>query len=115
VLAGRPGFRDGVVGRAVDQPDLWVLTTRWRDVGSYRRALTGFAAKSIVVPLLSTAVDEPSAFEVLHEIGGDGTAGSDSDSALAADAGRTRLGEAAAPRVATDLQTPAPVPGTMSS
>lgn len=85
VLAGRPGFRDGTLGRATDQADLWVLTTRWRDVGSYRRALSGYDAKLVVVPLLSTAVDEPSAFEVLYEVGAEGS-GVGSDSALAADA-----------------------------
>lgn len=98
VLAGRPGFLDGWVARAVDDATLWTVVTTWRDIGSYRRALSGYEAKMRVVPLLSTAVDEPSAFEVLATAGGvTGT------SALAADAGSTRLGEAAAPVVRTDL------------
>lgn len=98
VLAGRAGFLDGSVGRAVDDAALWTVVTTWRDVGSYRRALSGYEAKMRVVPLLSTALDEPSAFEVLATA--DGARGT---SALAADAGSTRLGEAAAPVVPTDL------------
>ena len=100
VLAARPGFLDGWVGRAVDDAGLWTVVTTWRDIGSYRRALNGYESKMTVVPLLSTAVDEPSAFEVLQTAGG--TAGT---SALAADAGSTRLGEAAAAVVRTDLDT----------
>ena len=38
-LAERPGYLHGTVGRNVDDPDLWVLTTRWEHVGAYRRAL----------------------------------------------------------------------------
>lgn len=104
VLATRPGFLRGSVARAVDDAELWTVVTSWRDVGSYRRALTGYEAKMIVVPLLSTALDEPSAFEVLDAVGGEAggvevAGGSD----LAVDAGQTRLGEAAAPFVASDL------------
>jgi len=65
-LASRPGYVDGVIGRNVDEPDLWTLTTRWRDVGSYRRALSGYDVKVTAVPLLSRALDEPSAYEVLE-------------------------------------------------
>lgn len=100
VLAARPGFLTGQVGRAVDDAGLWTVVTTWRDVGSYRRALSGYESKTVVVPLLSTALDEPSAFEVLAT--SDGAAGT---SALAADAGSTRLGEAAAPVVPTDLDS----------
>lgn len=48
--------------RNVDEPDLWCLLTRWRDVGSYRRALGGVAARMILIPLSTWAVDEPSAY-----------------------------------------------------
>ena len=65
VLAARAGFVDGSIGRNLDEPDLWVLVTRWRDVGSYRRALSSYDVKVGAVPLLSRAVDEPSAFEEL--------------------------------------------------
>lgn len=65
VLADQVGYVDGVFGRNVDDPSLWTLTTRWRDVGSYRRALSGYQVKVTAVPLLSRALDEPSAYEVL--------------------------------------------------
>jgi len=68
-LGEKPGFLTGAVGRALDDPALWVLTTRWENVGSYRRALSSYDIKMSVVPLLSYAVDEPSAYEV---IAGDG-------------------------------------------
>lgn len=69
VLATKPGYVDGAVGRNVDEPSLWVLQTRWADVGSYRRALSSYDVKVGVVPLLSRAIDEPSAYEVLGEEG----------------------------------------------
>jgi len=68
-LGAKPGFVGGSVGRAADDPTLWVLQTRWRNVGSYRRALSAYDIKMTVVPLLSYALDEPSAYEV---IAGDG-------------------------------------------
>jgi hypothetical protein len=37
---------------------------RWRDVGSYRRALSSYDVKVTAVPLLSRALDEPSAYEL---------------------------------------------------
>ena len=65
VLAARPGYRDGQVGRNVDDPTLWVLATTWANVGSYRRALSAYDVKVTAVPLLSRAVDEPSAYELV--------------------------------------------------
>lgn len=65
LLAARPGYVDGTVGRNVDDPTLWVLQTRWADVGSYRRALSSYDVKLGAVPLLSRAVDEPSAYETV--------------------------------------------------
>ena len=64
VLAAKPGYVGGEVGRNVDDPSLWVLSTRWENVGSYRRALSSYEAKLLVQPLLLNAVDEPSAYEV---------------------------------------------------
>ncbi len=63
VLAGKPGYLSADLGRNLDEPELWTLTTRWENVGSYRRALQGFEAKAAVVPLLSLAIDEPTAYE----------------------------------------------------
>ena len=65
VLATQAGYEDGRLGRNVDDPSLWVMVTRWRDVGSYRRALSSYDVKVGAVPLLSRALDEPSAFEDL--------------------------------------------------
>jgi quinol monooxygenase YgiN len=66
VLAGRPGYLDGAVGRNVDDPGLWVLSTRWEHVGAYRRALSSYDVKLEAVPLLGRALDEPSAYEVVE-------------------------------------------------
>ena len=41
------------------------MVTRWKDVGSYRRALSSYDVKVGAVPLLSRAIDEPSAYESL--------------------------------------------------
>ena len=65
-LAGRPGFVSGRVGRNVDDPTLWALVTTWEHVGAYRRALSSYDVKLYAVPLLSRALDEPSAFEVVE-------------------------------------------------
>ena len=66
VLRSQTGCEDGRLGRNVDDPELWVMVTRWRDVGSYRRALSSYDVKVGAVPVLSKAVDEPSAFEDLE-------------------------------------------------
>jgi quinol monooxygenase YgiN len=65
VLRARDGCEDGRIGRNVDDPTLWVMVTRWTDVGSYRRALSSYDVKMGAVPLLSRALDEPSAYEDL--------------------------------------------------
>jgi Antibiotic biosynthesis monooxygenase len=66
LLAVQRGYVDGHVGRNVDDPTLWVLTTRWENVGAYRRALSAYDVKLHAVPLLSRAIDEPSAYEVVE-------------------------------------------------
>ncbi len=66
ILAGQSGFLGGEVGRNIDDPDLWVLSTRWKNVGSYRRALSSYEAKMFIQPLMMDAVDEPSAYEVVE-------------------------------------------------
>ena len=66
VLAACAGYVDGQVGRNLDDPELWVLTTRWENVGAYRRALSSYEVKLNAVPLLSRAVDEPSAYELVE-------------------------------------------------
>jgi quinol monooxygenase YgiN len=62
-LAAQRGFESAESGRNLDEPDLWVLVCRWADVGSYRRALSAYEVKLTAVPLLSRALDEPSAYE----------------------------------------------------
>ncbi|HET7326538.1 MAG TPA: antibiotic biosynthesis monooxygenase [Nocardioidaceae bacterium] len=68
-LAARPGYLEGSIGRATDDPTLWVISMRWEGVGAYRRALSAYDVKVATVPLLSRAIDEPTAYEVVH---GDG-------------------------------------------
>ena len=65
VLAQQRGYADGQLGRNLDDQTLWTMVTRWDDVGSYRRALSSYDVKVGAVPLLSRAVDEPSAYEPL--------------------------------------------------
>jgi hypothetical protein len=67
ILAAKPGYVGGEVGRNVDDPGLWVISTRWENVGSYRRALGSYESKMHVQPLMVHAVDEPSAYEVVEE------------------------------------------------
>ena len=64
-LREQTGFLDGTVGRNLDDPTLWVLLTRWAHVGAYRRALSSYDVKLRAVPLLSSALDEPSAYETV--------------------------------------------------
>jgi hypothetical protein len=63
VLADAPGYVDGQIGQNLDDPTLWILTTRWENVGSYRRALSSTRAKLEAIPILARAIDEPGAYE----------------------------------------------------
>lgn len=63
VLAEATGFIGGEVGQNLDEPTLWVLTTRWENVGSYRRALSSTRAKLEAIPILARAIDEAGAYE----------------------------------------------------
>jgi heme-degrading monooxygenase HmoA len=85
VLRRLPGFVHGAVGRATDDGELWLLTTTWDDVGSFRRALSSYDVKVGVVPLLATALDEPTAFERLVVADDEGTRRRVSDRAPDAD------------------------------
>nr|WP_084469760.1 antibiotic biosynthesis monooxygenase family protein [Jiangella gansuensis] len=107
VLAGRPGWRGGHIGRAADDPTLWVVTSEWENVGSYRRALSSYEAKLEAVPLLSLAVDEPTAFEVVATLpAAGGASGGTVGAVRAADADDIGLGAAASPVVPTDFDPP---------
>jgi len=65
LLTAAPGCLGGELGRAVDDPAHWVLTVRFASVDAYRRALSPFAVREHVVPLLSEALPELSTFETL--------------------------------------------------
>jgi quinol monooxygenase YgiN len=68
-LAQQPGHLGADLGRATDDPELWVLALRWANVGAYRRALSAYDVKVSAVPLLSRAIDEPTAYEVVRGSG----------------------------------------------
>ncbi len=63
LLAAQAGYQDGSLGRNLDDPELWVLVTRWESVGAYRRALSAYDVKLHAWPTLGRALDEPGAFE----------------------------------------------------
>lgn len=65
VLQRQPGCRAVQVARAIDDATVYLLVSSWKDVGSYRRALSNFDVKLAAVPVLASASDEVSAFEVL--------------------------------------------------
>lgn len=65
VLAKQKGFVAARVGRNVDDPELLALTLEFENIGSYRRALSPYEVKVAAVPLLSQALDEPTAYEDL--------------------------------------------------
>lgn len=67
VLAEQDGFVSGDIGQSMDDATLLTVTTRWRDAGAYRRALSAFDVKTSAVPLLSRAIDEPTAYELSHQ------------------------------------------------
>ncbi len=79
VLAARPGFVDAWLGCNTDEPDLWTITLVWQDVRAYRHALSAYEVKVGAVPLLSRALDEPSAYVVARrwrgEAASDGSLG----------------------------------------
>lgn len=65
VLSRADGFVSGQVGRSPDEPDIWILCTAWRDVGSMRRGFGSFDAKVAAAPVMLSASDRVSAYEVL--------------------------------------------------
>jgi len=97
VLSESAGFIDGAIGQSTDETDLLVISTRWESVGRYRKALSRYEVKVDVVPLLSTAIDESSAFELVHIRTEDAVL--DVESGRAADADHANLGQSAAAHV----------------
>ncbi|TDD18968.1 antibiotic biosynthesis monooxygenase [Kribbella turkmenica] len=68
VLQQQKGFVAARAGQNVDDPELIALTMEWLNIGSYRRALSPYEVKLAAVPLLSLAIDEPTAYEDLPEL-----------------------------------------------
>ena len=62
VLAERPGYRGGELGRAADDPQLFALCTRWHGVGAYRRGLSAAEVKVAGAPVWAHALDEPGVY-----------------------------------------------------
>lgn len=63
VFSSAPGFISALVGQNLDEPELWALSTEWKNVGSYRRALSSTRAKLEAIPILARAIDEAGAYE----------------------------------------------------
>lgn len=97
-LTAQAGCLAAALGQSTDEPALLLLRTEWAGIGAYRKALSSFDVKVNAVPLLSRAIDEPSAFESIRVW--DGSAILRAESGLAADAGEVRLGTAAGPDIA---------------
>ncbi|MFL6071207.1 MAG: antibiotic biosynthesis monooxygenase family protein [Actinomycetes bacterium] len=85
LLGARAGCLGVEVGRASDDPTLWVMSSRWQSVGAYRRAVSDYEIKVQAVPFLSQAIDEPTAFEVLFAIDAEGERAASGDLASDAD------------------------------
>lgn len=67
--ATRAGCVDVDLVQNLDDPGLWALISRWENVGAYRRAFNGYDAKLLLTPVLSRAVDEPSAYLPPEDLG----------------------------------------------
>ncbi len=67
--AARPGCLGIDFVRNLDDPEIFALVGRWGSVGDYRRSFNGYEAKMVLTPLLSHALDEPSAYLPVDELG----------------------------------------------
>ncbi|RKS73915.1 antibiotic biosynthesis monooxygenase [Motilibacter peucedani] len=63
-LAARPGFVSAQVGRCLDDAELWVLTSTWATIGAGRRAMSSGETRVALMPVMVSALDEPSAFDI---------------------------------------------------
>ena len=95
LLRMRVGCLGVDVSQSVDVAEELLITTRWVDMGSYRRAMSAYEIKERVIPFLSRARDEESTFESL--VRGDAEGVTTFDSGLSADAAITELGSASTP------------------
>lgn len=62
MLRTKAGLGSLRVLQNLDENELWALVTTWRDVGTYRKALSGMEAKMAIWPLFALALNEPSAY-----------------------------------------------------
>ena len=69
LLRSKAGAESADLVQNLDEPDLWALVSHWDKVGSYRRALNGFESKMVIVPMLSLAIDEASAYDDPDHVG----------------------------------------------
>lgn len=96
LLLAQPGCLHGVLGRATDEADQWLLSVEFESVTAYRRAMSPFPIREHVIPLLSLAhTDTPGAFEVLADASGPDVRRR--TSLVAADASTVNPGEGAGP------------------
>lgn len=65
VLSRQRGFVAARTGRNADDPELLALSMEWENIGSYRRALSPYEVKVAAVPILSQAIDEPTAYDLI--------------------------------------------------
>lgn len=100
-LANQSGCISAEIGMATDEPDLVVVVTKWQGVGEYRRALSNFEVKMLSIPFLSTAIDESTAYELIHRNSGGEV--EDFSPARAFDADEIGLGNAADSKVTDRL------------
>ncbi len=68
-FASSTGCLSAELVRNLDAPDLWAIVSSWEQVGDYRRAFNGTPAKLALIPLLSLAIDEPSAYDRPDAVG----------------------------------------------
>jgi hypothetical protein len=64
-LAARPGHRGGWSGPALDDATLWTVVSLWATIGDARRALSSVDTRAALMPLMASALDEPSVFDVV--------------------------------------------------
>ncbi|MBM3669626.1 MAG: antibiotic biosynthesis monooxygenase [Actinobacteria bacterium] len=95
LLRSRVGCLGVEVLQSVDSVEQMLITTRWQDMGSYRKAMSAYEVKEKVIPFLSRARDDDSTFEVLVAAHADDVR--TYESGLSADADRTSLGTAGTP------------------
>ncbi len=66
-LAACDGYLSGRIGINTDEPGLLAMITEWRNIGSYRRALSNYQVKVVAVPILALAIDEPGGYVGIDE------------------------------------------------